>query len=210
MAHQTHCDCDQCLLTQMRSTDATERQKGWDTWYQRDALALHTFIQRRCQIHQFLEHSEDILHDTFLIGFRNVSTGRYSEQNKSLSAYLHGIAKNLTYEAVRIQWKTATDTDQLEIQESRQLSLEDQLYAKEVLALIREGYEQQPPLYQQVIDGLYIDNQSAEEMAQKLRKTAGNIRAIAYRAIHEIEKYLERQYKLQLSSKAIRSCLEGF
>lgn len=210
MVHQTHCDCDQCLLTQMQATDVTKRQQGWDAWYQRDALALHSFIARRCQMQRFPEHSEDILHDTFLIGFRNVSTGRYSEQSKPLSAYLHGIAKNLIYETARLQRKTSGNIAELEVKESGQLSLDDQLYVKEVLTLIREGYEQQPPLYQQVIDGLYVEGKSSKEMAQKLRKRAGNIRAIAYRAIQEIEKYLERQYKLQLSSKAIRASLEGF
>jgi len=35
--HTVHCDCAQCLLAQMRSSDPAERQQGWEAWYRRDA-----------------------------------------------------------------------------------------------------------------------------------------------------------------------------
>src|SRR5262245_54606251 len=78
MEHLEHCNCDQCLLVQMMADDCTVRQCGWKSWYLRDAPTLHVFIEQQCRALGFHDHSEDILQDCFLIGFRNVANHKYT------------------------------------------------------------------------------------------------------------------------------------
>lgn len=208
MTHRTGCDCDQCLLVQMCAANDAARQRGWEAWYRRDAATLQTFIEQRCRVLQCPEHSEDLLHDTFVTGFRNISSGRYREQGKALCAYLHGIARNLVYEVFRLQRKEKIDPAQMEAQISMQISIEDQLYLDEVRQFVAEARKGQPQLSQRVVEGLYTQGKSSDEIALELQKTAGNTRAIAHRAIHEIQQTLAQQHDVHLSSSAIRETLK--
>lgn len=208
MNHPTDCHCDQCLLLQIRSGEASVRQRGWESWYQRDAPVLRAYIERRCQALGYLAYSEDLLHDCFLIGFRNVANGRYSEQERALCAYLYGIVKNLLYEVMRLQGRETVDLEQIDNQaDETTLSIEDKIYVEEVVGLVKEAYRQQPPLYQCVMAQLYIEGKSSQDVAAELQKTAGNIRAIARRAVHQIINHLARYHDVHLSSHTIRACL---
>lgn len=206
--HRPTCNCDLWLLMQMRSENPVDRQRGWEAWYLRDAPVLRGYLGRRCQALHCPTHSEDILQDCFLTGFRNISGGRYTEQGKSLCAYLHGIAKNLLYEVIRLQKKETSDQALADVQVEEKISIENQVYLQEVLKLVEEARSRLSPVHQQVVEGLYGEGKSSNEVATELRKTAGNIRAIARRAVNEIRDYLARQYNLLLPSRSIRVWLE--
>jgi RNA polymerase sigma factor (sigma-70 family) len=208
MDHLTDCTCDQCLLIHMRSTDAAERQLGWQAWYCRDAAAVDAFVRRRCSAFYCADHSEDILQDCFLIGFRKVSTGRYSEQSGPLCGYLFGIAKLLIMALVRGQRCAPADLNE-EVEAKAVLSLDDALYGEEVVMRVHEACTRLSQLEQLVLEGIYLEGCSSDMLAEKLSRTAGNVRIIAHRAVGEVEKYLVRRHNLPISPAAIRACLEA-
>jgi RNA polymerase sigma factor (sigma-70 family) len=209
MDHLADCTCDQCLLIHMKAASAAERQRGWEAWYQRDAPTIQAYIQRRCFALRCPEHSEDILQDCFLIGFKNVSNGNYREQGMSLCAYLIGIAKNLLHEMLRLQRREPATLSQLEIEDRTALSLDDSIYLEEIVSGVREGCTYLSHHHQRVAEGVYIEGKSSSELAEELGKSPGNIRAIAHRAVREIGQYLECQHSMYLSPGAIRACLEA-
>jgi DNA-directed RNA polymerase specialized sigma24 family protein len=94
---------DKYLIKLMTSADETVRQEGWAEWYERDYPDLSTFVNRHSYARGCPEQSQDIIQDSFIKGFENVSSGRYQDRGRSLKAYLYGIAKNLMREAGRLQ-----------------------------------------------------------------------------------------------------------
>jgi RNA polymerase sigma factor (sigma-70 family) len=208
MDHLTDCSCDQCLLMHMRAANAAERQRGWEAWYRRDAPTIQAYIERRCLALQCSEHSEDILQDCFLVGFRNVSNGLYREQGTSLCAYLVGIAKNLLRELVRLRRREPVELSEEETEDEWGLDPDDSLHLEEVVNRVREAYPYLPHLYKRVVKGLYVESKSSSKLADELGKSGGNVRAIAHRAVREIGQYLECQHSMHLSTEAIRACLE--
>jgi RNA polymerase sigma factor (sigma-70 family) len=193
----------------MRTADAVERQRGWDAWYRRDAPVIQTYIERRCHVLGLPGHSEDLLQDCFLIGFKNVSNRLYREEKTALRPYLIGIVKNLLHEVIRLQRREPILPTGVEIEDSTAFGLDDTILMEEIMQWVREARECQSDLYQQVVEGIYGDGKSAAELAGELDKTAGNIRAIAHRAVHDIRQHLVCQHKTHLSSRAIRACLEA-
>jgi len=209
MNHHTGCDCEQCLLAQMTADDPAVRQSGWAAWYRRDAPVIRAFVERRCRALGCQEQGEDLLQDSFLIGFRNVSRGAYADQTKGLRAYLYGIAKNLLCELGRIQRKIGgQQTLDEELQSIQTVTLEDRLYLDEVRRRVQEAYQRQSLLHRQVMHGLYVEGKSSDQLGKELGETASNIRAIARRAINEIGRQLAHEYGIHISSGAIRSCLQ--
>lgn len=208
MDHLTDCTCDLCLLIHMRSADAAERQRGWQAWYCRDAAAVDAFVRRRCGALRCADHSEDVLQDCFLIGFRNVSTGRYSEQSAPLCGYLFGIAKFLILAVVRGQRRAPADLSE-EVEAKAGVSLDDALYGEEVLRRVREACTCLSQLERRVLEGIYLEGCTSDMLAEELGRRAGNVRIIAHRAVGEVEQYLARTHNLLLSPAAIRACLEA-
>jgi len=192
----------------MQSTHPAERQRGWNAWYARDAATLLRYIERRCQAMGCSDHSEDMLQDTFVIGFRNISTGRFAEQGKSLCAYLHGIARNLIYDVARLQRKETLYEAECDRPVEESISPEDRIELETILRLVAEAYQQLSSLCRSIIHGLYAQEKSSQELSAELRKSAINIRAIARRAVLSIHAYLADAYGIQLSSDAIRLCLK--
>jgi DNA-directed RNA polymerase specialized sigma24 family protein len=201
------CDCDQCLLARMRAADGAVRQSGWEAWYRRDAAALLAFIDRRCRTLGWQDHSEDILQDCFLIGFRNVSNGKYAEQDKGLFVYLVGIAKNRLREMSRLQRREPGTLSEV-VETDPGLDADDRLYLEEVVNMVRQAYIQRSDVYQRVMHGIYVEGKSSAQLAVELGKNAGNVRAIAHRAVCEIRRHIEEQYGTCLSAEAIRTGLE--
>lgn len=210
MTHLIECTCDACLLAQLTATEATQRRQGWETWYRRDAPVLYAYLARHCQLLYCPEQSEDLLHDCFLAAFRNVSRGRYTEQGISLCAYLHGIAKNLLRELVRLRRREVALPEQEEdsLPVSKAMSLDDQIHLGEVLTWVQAARERGSPLQQRVLAGLYTEDKSSHELARELNQTSDNTRAIASRAVHDIQEYLAHHYAVEVSSGAIRACLQ--
>lgn len=207
MAQLLESSNDQHLLVLMRASNAVERQQGWDAWYRRDAPTIQSYIKRRAFLLRCMEHSEDILQDCFLIGFKNVSNGNYQEQGVSLCGYLTGIANNLLREVVRLQKREPVTLNE-EIEDDLGISPEDSLDRDEIVNKVREACAQRSNVYQRVVKGIYVQGKSSNELAKELGKSAGNIRAIAHRAVREIGHSVAHQHHLQLSANAIRACLE--
>jgi RNA polymerase sigma factor (sigma-70 family) len=203
------CACDQCLLEQMNATDPAIRTRGWEEWYRRDAPALQRYLERRCRRLHGVEHSEDLLHDCFVIGFRHISSGRYVNQGKSLRGYLYGIARYLIYELARsLHNESAYSDEALERPVAERIAIEDRIYLEEICRIVREAQARQPDLYRLVVEGIYVEGKSSDEMAYELSKTAGNIRIIACRAVNQMSRHLEHHHNVHISPLAIRSCLQ--
>jgi RNA polymerase sigma factor (sigma-70 family) len=192
----------------MRSHDAVERRQGWEAWYERDAPALIGYIERRCRAHKCPDHSEDISQDTFLIGFRNVSSGRYQEQGVPLRAYLYGIAFNLIHEVARLRYRESTMPNELEVEALSSLCPDDIISAKEIVRRVQDACADLPQVHLLVLKRVYLEQRTASQVAEEVGKTAGNIRAIAHRAVHHVEQHLKHYHGLNLSHSAIRACLE--
>lgn len=208
MNHRPDCNCDPCLLAQMQSSNPAERQRGWTAWYSRDAATLLRYTERRCQTLGCGEHSEDMLQDTFVIGFRNISTGHFTEQGKSLCAYLHGIARNVIYDVARLQRKETLYEAECDRPVEEIISPEDRIELENIMRLVAEAYQQLSSLCRSIINGLYAQEKTSQELSVELRKSAINIRAIARRAVLSIHAYLADSYGIHLSSDAIRLCLK--
>jgi DNA-directed RNA polymerase specialized sigma24 family protein len=192
----------------MRSSDAAEREQGWALWYQRDGTKLLAYLERRVHTGHSSEQSEDLLQDCFVIGFRNVSSGRYVEQGNSLCAYLYGIARRLLYESARLQKREVSfpqgDDEDVVKQE---IELAERVWLSEVLELVKCSCAQKPVLAQRVVAELYSAGKSPDELAHELSKSAGNIRTIAHRTISGIAGDLARQ-GISLSTQGVRTCLQ--
>lgn len=208
MEHPGACYCDQCLIKQMQSPEETERRKGWQTWFKRDCQLLYRFVHRRCYAMGCSEHSQDIVQESFIKGFENISTERYQDRGKPLSAYLCGIAKNLIYELFRLQVKEVKDEAYLHSLADNTIGIEGKVVLKEVEALVKAARDRQPELHRQVIDGLYAQGKSSKVLGEELNTTASNTRIIGHRTIEAIQRELEHRYRLHLSTDAIRAYLK--
>ncbi|MBX3015382.1 MAG: RNA polymerase sigma factor [Caldilineaceae bacterium] len=207
MQHTNHCHCDACLLAQMQSADAQLRQQGWEAWYTRDHKAVQRYLARRCHGLGCPEQGEDILHDTFIIAFKNIATGRYQASGRPLGAYLHGIARNRLYDLMRLQQKEMPDEEYLLSCTSSALPVEDQIYLERVLASVHEAHAHLAENYRQVIESLYAQEKNSQEVGTELCKSANNIRTMARRAVNAIGVYLTGHYDLRIPPDAIRLSL---
>lgn len=207
MEHPEECNCDQCLLAQMMDDDCRVRQSGWEAWYSRDATAMLAIIKRYCSAAGFQDHSEDILQDCFLIGFRNVARGKYTNQDKGLRAYLSGVAQNLVRELSRLHRREVVILDEHEEKAAVCADLDDSIYLQEVLNIVGEAYAQRPDVYRCVIRGIYAEGKTSSQVAVELGKNRGNVRAIAHRAVREIGHHIKQKHHVHLSAEAIRACL---
>lgn len=88
------------------------------------------------------------------------------------------------------------------------LDLHSRACVTEVVRLVREGRTLRPALHQRVVTGIYVEGKSSDQLAAELGIRPGNVRAIAYRTVHEIGCHVRQQHKLQLTAAAIRACLE--
>jgi DNA-directed RNA polymerase specialized sigma24 family protein len=153
MEHSADCDCDQCLIQQVQSQQETERRKGWEAWFKRDCQFLHGFVQRRCYARGCPAHSQDIVQESFIKGFENISTARYQDRGKPLRAYLSGlsgIAKNLINEVFRLQLKEVKDEEYLNSLADQTREIEGKVVLKEVEELVKAAHDRQPDLHRQV------------------------------------------------------------
>jgi len=208
MEHSEDCYCDQCLIRQMQSPEETERRKGWQAWFKRDCQLLHRIVHRRCYAMSCLEHSLDIVQESFIKGFENISTKRYQDRGKPLCAYLCGIAKNLIYEIFRLQMKEIKDEEYLHSLADNTIEIEGKVVLKEVEALVKAARDRQPDLHRQVIDGLYTQGKSSKALGEELNTSASNTRIIGHRTIEAIQRDLEHRHHLNLSTDAIRAYLK--
>jgi RNA polymerase sigma factor (sigma-70 family) len=209
--YESTCSCDSCLLAQMRSGDAGQRKLGWQTWYERDALSIFAYLKRRCHELGCPEQSEELVQDCFIVGFKNISSGRFADKGKPLRAYLYGIAKNLLRE---VRWLRNKESMLPEGNAAEpvavSLNLLDHAIVEQVLTMIRDAYEHLPLLAQRVITGLYAHGNTSKELASQLNKKASAVGNIASRAIKRIQWYLVAYYDMQLSASTIRFCFEEF
>jgi DNA-directed RNA polymerase specialized sigma24 family protein len=144
-----------------------------------------------------------------VIGFRHISSGRYVNQGKSLRGYLYGIARYLIYELARsLHNESAYSDEALERPVAERIAIEDRIYLEEICRIVREAQARQPDLYRLVVEGIYVEGKSSDEMAYELSKTAGNIRIIACRAVNQMSRHLEHHHNVHISPLAIRSCLQ--
>jgi RNA polymerase sigma factor (sigma-70 family) len=192
----------------MQARDLAARRAAWETWYRRDAPKLFTLLEQRGRRMGWHGDAEDLVQESFIAAFRNISGGRYVDQGAALGGYLYGIAKNLLYEALRLQRRELAGLESEETWAEDGLSLDDALVVNEVRRQVYEAQTRQSPLYRRVVDGLYCEGRSSDEVAVTVGKSAGNTRQIAYRAVNEIADYLKVQHNTHLSSHAIRTCLE--
>jgi RNA polymerase sigma factor (sigma-70 family) len=214
--HRPDCDCDPCLLIHMRSWDAAQRQRGWESWYRRDAPRLLHYLERACWQKNCPEYAEEFLQDAFVIGFENILSGRYDEFKAALRAYLHGIAKNLIREAVRRQQREAVSIDGLAEEDvsalgrmpENSLDMDDMLYLADLCRQLRAALEHLPCLQRSVVFALYVKGTSANEVAKEYNLSVENARVMAHRGVSTMKSYIANQHQIQLSAYAIRLGLE--
>lgn len=100
-------DVDDILVRLMQGEDQAKRKIAWQKWYIKDSPELIKFVFRRINNHSLCE---EIVHETFVIAFENISVKLKQSKKESdekpnqkcyeyrgtpLLAYLYGIAKNL-------------------------------------------------------------------------------------------------------------------
>lgn len=62
-------------------------------------------------------------------------------------------------------------------------------------------------MYRRVMAGIYMEGKSSDQLAAELGKNAGNVRAMAHRAVCEIAQHVESRHSMRLSATAIHACL---
>lgn len=208
MTHPQDCSCDPCLLAHIRAADRAQRQAGWEQWYARDHATIQRYVNQRCHAVHCAQHSDDIVQETFIIGFRNIANGQYQDRGKPLCGYLHGIARNLVHEFARLQNRESVNEELLEMQAADVLALDDTIFLQQVLLFVQEAKARLSEMQQRILDDLYQQGQTSKQVGTALAKSANNIRIMALRALNAIRSYLVIQYHLNLSLDAIRFCLQ--
>lgn len=208
MNHSADCSCDACLFAMITATDKQVQQMGWQAWYERDSAIVSAYVNRRCLAMGCSGHTEDIVQDAFVIAFKNIGSGRYQNQGKSLCAYLYGIARNLIYDVIRLRKRELSEEVDTEHQEQTPLSLEEQIYIQDFLSRVGEARSLLAPSQRTILDGLYSAGKSSKLVSREVKKSAVNVRAIASRAVDEIRNHLASAHALNVSKDAIRLGLQ--
>jgi RNA polymerase sigma factor (sigma-70 family) len=206
---QKNCDCGPCLLHQIQAVDPSTKQSGWAAWYLRDRDALYAYVAKRATAIGGLPLVEDIVQDSFEIGFKNVTNGRYRCNGRSLRAYLKGIAKNLIQEANRLSQRECSELPPDDFLVARWTSVEVMFLLNEYLDRIMGAYDALAPLQQKILDAKYSRGKTAQQVGEALDLSPENMRIIAFRAINFMRKTLQKEHNLEISARGIRLALEA-
>ena len=148
------------------------------------------------------------MQEAFVIGFRRISEGTYEERGRALLAFLYGVAHNLLRSTARRQQRESGDEACLAYTPTSALPVEQQVMLGQVLAMVRDSHARLPAAHRNIIDGLYGQGKASHELGAELDKTAVNVRAIAHRATKSISQQIADEYELELSTQAVRTCIE--
>jgi RNA polymerase sigma-70 factor (ECF subfamily) len=135
------------------------------------------------------ETAEDLTSHVFLKAWENLS--RYRPGGPFL-AWLYTIAHNAVIDHYRTRKSTVPLEEVASLVAERE-DLEDHVELQFDIEVLRGGLGQLTADQQQVLLLRFIAQMSTEEVAQIMGKREGAIRALQMRALHTLEKYMEKE-----------------
>lgn len=153
--------------------------------YERYARELYLYIFSFCHSHSM---AEDILQETFLKAILSLSN-----QHTNMRAWLYTVARNLCLNLLRKE-RRMDFTNQIEDIADQSHHLENLLEGviqKEKNALLYQALNRLPNIKREVLMLSYFSGLGQKEIAAILNITPENVRIIAYRAKHDLKRYLE-------------------
>ena len=160
-----------------------------------ELIDLYEPITRACcRSHRFSEDQiNDIMHDTFLAAYRNLSN--YREQSK-MSSWLWTIAQRQIINQLR---KQSARKQQERVDLLHPSLITSQNPAKlvqswELRQKLQAGIEALPPTWMAVVKLYYWHQKDTYEIAMRMQIEPGTIRVILHRSRQRLRRELERMY----------------
>lgn len=186
---QPKSDSDWALLDLMQSNNPIFSQLGCTWWFQRDYNDVQRSIRHRCD---GLAHSEEVASDGFYRASRNILSGRYEDQGKSLIAYPIGIAGKIIASYWRTKYKYKYNM--VPIDDCKYLlCLEKDLVETQADKSDVEDFLNQLDEQKRTIFELYVfGGMSAKKVGNKFGKRAENVRKIVSRIKGNLKQHLAK------------------
>jgi RNA polymerase sigma-70 factor (ECF subfamily) len=177
---------DEARLVQLaRAGDADAFAQLYDAYVER----VYRYVYFRVTDN---ETAEDLTSQVFLKAWENL--GRYRPGGPFL-AWLYTIAHNTVIDHYRTRKPTVPleEVASLIVQKD---DLEDHMELQFNVEILRTALQQLTPDQQQVLMMRFIAEMSTEEVARAMGKREGAVRALQMRALHTLEKYMEKEKTL--------------
>jgi RNA polymerase sigma-70 factor (ECF subfamily) len=174
---------DEARLVQLaRAGDADAFAQLYDAYVER----VYRYVYFRVTDN---ETAEDLTSQVFLKAWENL--GRYRPGGPFL-AWLYTIAHNTVIDHYRTRKSTVPleEVASLVVQKD---DLDDHLELQSNIETLRTALQHLTPDQQQVLMMRFIAEMSTEEVARAMGKREGAVRALQMRALHTLEKYMEKE-----------------
>jgi RNA polymerase sigma-70 factor, ECF subfamily len=181
-AHTTHTShpSDIDLIMQVRAGD----QAAFAQLYERYAAAIYRYIYYRVGE---VELAEDLRSEVFMRMFEDLD--RYEDRGWPLSAWLYRIAHDRTIDTVRRR-KSRTHVpleDWEGVSEGPEAVLASKLDREEILQLLEKLTDEQ----RQVIRLRFMADLSIQEVAERIGRSEGAVKALQHRGIQSLARMME-------------------
>jgi RNA polymerase sigma-70 factor (ECF subfamily) len=136
------------------------------------------------------ETAEDLTSKVFLRAWESIP--RFKASGSPFIAWLYTIAHNAVIDYYRTRWQTAA-LDQIESLPSADPLPDEQYDTRFTARSLRECLQQLTAPQRDVVTMRLIDGMNTAEIAARLNKTSGEIRAIQMRGLQALAKILQTQ-----------------
>jgi len=192
---------DAVLVEMIRSNCDTVSHERLSLWMGRDESKIKRFVERHNAF-----FFEDITQESFWIGYRNIRSGKYTQQEgASLTSYLFGIAGRRVIalnrkldnchqpledvdnqgEAKELQVEDLKQADQIEEVE-KQLDL-----IPRIKLMVNAFFTKLSTQDQRILLSKYDEGMDSKEIGKKFGMTNGNVRQRQYRALLALKAEME-------------------
>lgn len=140
------------------------------------------------------EEAEDLTHQVFLSAWEKID-GFKIKTAASFSGWVYSIARNKVIDYYRTK-KTAFDIEEIQLPDESP-SNENKFDLASEIKKVRLALAELKPIEQDVVIMRFVEELSPKEAAVLLGKSEVFIRVIQHRALKNLRKILERNYKIQ-------------
>jgi RNA polymerase sigma-70 factor (ECF subfamily) len=168
------------LILRARTGD----QGAFTQIYERYAPAIYRYIYYRVGE---VELAEDLRSEVFMRMFEDLH--RYEDRGWPLSAWLYRIAHDRTIDSVRRRKARPVVPldDWAGVCEGPECTVDERLHREEVVRLLERLTEEQ----RQVIQLRFLSDMSIQEVAQRIGRSEGAVKALQHRGIQSLARMLE-------------------
>lgn len=158
-----------------------------DDWYREYSDGIYRFIYMRIGNH---EQAKDLVHDTFVRAFKNLSSFRGDSSGKT---WLYQIARNVTVDYLRRKKPFASMLEQLRFSRIEKITPEKEIESYENITYLYEALSKLRPQYKEVIILRKINEMSTRETAEVLGWKESRVKTNLRRGLIELKKQLTEE-----------------